>query len=130
MQLAAHVELDQARHVDAEMVGAHRRALDLALAQEIEAVQLDLLAERDHADDGRGAAGRQHRKGLLGGFLAAQHLEGMMHAAAGEFAHLLHHVAVPGIDDVGGAEFGRKLQLGRVGIDRDDAAGARDLARR
>ena len=80
--LSAHVELDQPRHVDAEMVRAHRRALDLALAQEIEAVQFDLLAERNHADDGRGAAGRQHRERLLGGLLAAQHLERMMHAAA------------------------------------------------
>ena len=89
-------------------------------------MQLDLLAERDHADDGRGAAGRQHRKGLLGGLLAAQHLERVMHAATGEIAHLLHHVAVPGIDDVGGAELGGELQLRRIGVDRDDAAGAGD----
>ena len=71
--------------------------------------------------------GRQHLERLLGGFLAAQHLEGMMHAAIGQIAHLLHHVAVAGIDDVGGAELGRELQFGRIGIDRDDAAGARDL---
>src|SRR2546422_9332885 len=45
MQLAAHVELDEPRHVDAEMVGAHRRALDFSFAQEIKAMQLDLLAE-------------------------------------------------------------------------------------
>src|SRR5215475_57132 len=44
VQPSAQVELDQPRHVDAEMIGAHRRALDLALAQEVEAVQLDLLA--------------------------------------------------------------------------------------
>src|SRR3954454_14773237 len=58
MQLAAHVELDQPRHVDAKMVRAHRRALDFSLAQEIEAMQFDLLTERNHADDGRGAARR------------------------------------------------------------------------
>src|SRR6202022_4080540 len=40
MQLAAHVEFDEPRHVDAEMVRAHRRALDFSFAQEIEAVQL------------------------------------------------------------------------------------------
>src|SRR2546422_5799172 len=99
MQLAAHVEFDEAGHVDAKMVGAHRRALDATLSEEIEAVQLDLLAERDHADDGRSAAGREHRKGLLRGLLAAQHLEGVMHAATREFAHLLHYVAPGGIDD-------------------------------
>ena len=71
--------------------------------------------------------GGQHRERLLGGFLAAQHLERMMHAAIGEVAHLLHHVAIAGIDDVGGAEFGGELQLGRIGVDRDDAAGAGDL---
>ena len=53
-----------------------------------------------------------------------------MHAAAGELAHLLHHVAVAGIDDVGGAQLGGKLQLGGVGIDGDDAAGAGDRRRR
>src|SRR5207244_9999658 len=89
-------------------------------------VQLDRLAGREHADDGRGAAGRQHGKGLLGGFLAAQHLEGVMHAATGEFTHLLHHVAPGGIDDVGGAKLGGKLQFHQVGIDRDDAAGTCD----
>ena len=51
----------------------------------------------------------------------------MMHAAVGEFAHLLHHVALRGIDDVGGAELGGELQLRRIGVDRDDAAGAGDL---
>src|SRR6266702_5691398 len=56
MQLAAHVELDEPRHVDAKMIGAHRRALDFSFTQEIKAMQLDLLAERDHADNGRGAA--------------------------------------------------------------------------
>ncbi|MBA7691930.1 hypothetical protein ES703_100486 [subsurface metagenome] len=83
MQLAAHVEFDEAGHVDAEVVGTHRRALDAALAQEVEAVQLDLLAERDHADDGGRAAGGEHGEALLGSFLAAQHLEGMLNAAAG-----------------------------------------------
>src|ERR1044072_2980242 len=43
VQLAAHVEFDETGHVDAEMVGAHRRALDPALAQEIKTGQLDLL---------------------------------------------------------------------------------------
>src|SRR6202035_2528560 len=78
MQPAAHVEFNQARHVDPEMVRAHRRSLDLALAQKVKAVQLDLLAERDHADDGRRPSWRQHRERLFRGLLAAQHLEGMI----------------------------------------------------
>jgi hypothetical protein len=53
--------LDQARHVDAEPVRAHRRALHLLLAaQEFEAVQLDLGAERDHAYDCRYSTRAQH----------------------------------------------------------------------
>jgi hypothetical protein len=35
------LELDQTRYVEAKMIAAHRRALDPALAQEIEAVELD-----------------------------------------------------------------------------------------
>src|SRR6266567_4587011 len=81
MHLAAHVELDEPRHVDAKIIGAHRRALDFSFTQEIKAMQLDLLAERDHADNGRGAAGCQHRKRLLRGLLAAQHFERVMLAA-------------------------------------------------
>src|SRR6516225_5362794 len=43
VQAALQVVLHQPRHVDAEAVGAHRRALHLLLAaQELEAVQLDL----------------------------------------------------------------------------------------
>ena len=35
-------------------------------------MQLDLGAERDHADDGRGAAGVQHLERLLGRGLEAE----------------------------------------------------------
>jgi len=45
-------------------------------------------------------------------------------AATRELAHLLHHVAIPGIYDVGCAQFCRQLEFRWVGIDRDDAAGA------
>src|SRR5690349_3103630 len=50
MQPALQVELDQPRHVGAEAVRSHHAALDAALAQEVDAVQLDLRADRDHAD--------------------------------------------------------------------------------
>src|SRR5258705_1187675 len=51
------VVVDVAGHVHLEAVRAHAAALYLLLAQEHLAVELDLLAHRDHADDGRGAAG-------------------------------------------------------------------------
>src|SRR5207248_10975418 len=107
------------------MVRAHRRTLDLTFSEEIEAVQLDFLAEWNHTDDGRGAAGRQHRESLLGGLLAAQNFKRVMHATMGEVAHLLHHVTVAGVDDVSGAQFGRELEFGRVGGDRNAAASTR-----
>ena len=44
-------------------------------------MQLDLAAERHHADDGRRAAGRQHLERLLGRGLGAEALDGVMHAA-------------------------------------------------
>src|SRR6185295_9753179 len=105
-------------------IGSHRGALDLALAQEVEAVQLDFLAEGDHADDGGGAADGEHLEGLLGRRLGAEALHGMVHAAAREVLDALDRIAVPRIDEIGGAELGRQLQFHRIGIDRDDAAGA------
>src|SRR3990170_860170 len=46
VQAALEVELDVAGHVDAEAVGTHRAALDLAFGQEGAAVQLHLLSNR------------------------------------------------------------------------------------
>src|SRR5579862_5076715 len=80
MQLAAEVKLDQPRHVLAEVVRAHRRALHALLAQEVGAVQFDLGAERDHADDGGNTTGAEHGKRLLRGDLGAEHLERILHA--------------------------------------------------
>ena len=85
------------------------------------------LTGRGIANDGRGAGGCEHAEGLLGSLLVAQHLECVVHAAAGELTHLLHHFAIPGIDDVGGAKLGREPQFRGIGVDRDDAAGAADL---
>jgi hypothetical protein len=39
-----------------------------------------------------------------------------MHATAGELTHLLHRVAIPGIDDVGGAKLRRELEFRRIGV--------------
>ena len=68
----------------------------------------------------------QHLEGLLGGDLGADGLDGAMHLALGQLLHLLDRVAVANIDDVGGAELGGELQLHRIVVDGDDAAGADD----
>src|SRR5438874_3934169 len=67
LQSALAVELDVAGHVHLEAVGAHAAALNLLLAQEHRAVQLDLLPDRDHADDGGGAARAEAVEALLRG---------------------------------------------------------------
>jgi hypothetical protein len=73
VQPALQVELDQPRHVGAEAVRSHHAALDAALAQEVDAVQLDLGADRDHADQRRRAARAQRREALLAVALRPMH---------------------------------------------------------
>ena len=92
-ELAVHVEIDVARHVEAETVRAHVGALDLLLGEEVEAVQLDGLADRDHADNGGRAALAQHLPRLFGGLLETDCFEGILHAAARQRLDLGHGVA-------------------------------------
>ena len=110
MQLALLIELNQPRHVHAESVGAHRGALDFALAQEVEAVSLDFLPERYHADDGGRAAGCQHIESLLGRCFGPQAFDRVVHSTLHQILDLLDGVAVPGIDDVGGPQLGGELR--------------------
>ena len=87
--------------------------------QELEAVDLDLLAERDHADDGRRAALAQHVERLLGGRLQPDRLERVVDAAAGELDAPRATASVVGrVDDIGGAERPRQLELRRDAVDR------------
>ena len=53
------------------------------------AVELDLLADRDHADDRRGAAGARHSKPARRRFFEADRLERVVDAAAGQLADRL-----------------------------------------
>ena len=62
------------------------------------------LAERDHADDRRGAALAQHVERLLRGRRQPDRLEGVVDAAAGELEHGTDRVAGRRVDDVGRAE--------------------------
>src|SRR5579864_6012463 len=66
LELAGHVEVDQARHIEWKAVRSHGRALDAPLAEEGKTVEFDLGAEWNHADDVGGAAARQHAEGLFG----------------------------------------------------------------
>src|SRR2546427_12269899 len=47
LELPLAIQLDVARHVDLEAVRSHGAALDLLLAQERRAVELDLLPDRE-----------------------------------------------------------------------------------
>src|ERR1019366_2797698 len=60
------IELDEPWHVDTEAVGAHEATLDALLEQQREAVDVHLLPERHHPDDGGSAAGCERLVGLLG----------------------------------------------------------------
>src|SRR5690348_9960518 len=133
LQPALPIELDVARHVDLEAVAAHAAPLDPLLAQEHRAVELDLLADRDHADDRRGAARPDAVEALLGRDLQPDRLERVVDAAVRHRADLLHRVVALRVDRVRGAELLglRKLRLYRVdGDDHARAGNARALDHR
>src|SRR5438552_7704716 len=120
LQPALAIELDVARHVDLEAVAAHAAALDLLLAQEHRPVQLDLLAHRDHADDGGGAAGLEAVEALLGGDLEADGLERIVDATFRQRADGLGRVVALGVDRMRGPELLGLGELALDGVDRDD----------
>src|SRR6266545_5108145 len=120
------VEVDVLRHVDLEAVRAHAAALDALLPQEHAALELELLADRDHPDHRRGAAGEDTLKGLLGGLLEADRLEGVLDSTAGELADRLDRIALGGIHRVGCAELTRLRELLLEDVDGDDHAGSGD----
>src|SRR6185295_11076282 len=62
---------------------------------------------------------------LLEGLGPADRVDDDVRAVAvGEFLHRLDHVALAGVDRVGGAELLGPLELLLVGVDRDDRRGA------
>ncbi len=95
-------------------------------AEEGETVELDLGAERDHADDVGRAASRQHLERLLRRLLEADGFEGMMHAAFGHLDDLGDGIALLRVDDIGGTEMLCEVELRADCVDRDDAARAGD----
>src|SRR5262245_55135630 len=120
LELPLTIQFDVARHVDLEAVRAHGAALDLLLAQERRAVELDLLADRDHADDRRGAARTQTLEHLLGRLLEADRLERVVHAGARELADRLDGIRRGGVHGVRGAELLCRLELVGDDVHRDD----------
>ena len=98
------VEIDVPRHVDAEAIRAHQRALDSPLGEQLGAVDFDLLPHRDHPDDGRGAARRERVEALLGGLLEPDRLERVIDAAVGQLLDRLDRIGRRRIDRMGRAE--------------------------
>ena len=105
-------------------------AVDVAArhaAAHVAALERALLGHQvpDRQADGLGAGRQARRHGLAAaprdavGHLQClgrpHHLEGMVHAAARQFAHLFDGILVAGVDGVGGAEFARHGQL--VGLE-------------
>src|SRR5579863_10461899 len=88
------VELDDARHVDAEAVRSHEASLDALLEQQRETVDFDLLPKRNHPDNGRDTAGGDRFVGLLGRRLKPDSFERVIDAAAGQRANLLDRIAL------------------------------------
>ena len=72
----------------------------------------------------RRAAPARHQIGRLHGLDGAGEIEGIVDAAVGELAHLLHVIGVPGVHRVGGAELAREAELVVGQVDRHDAARA------
>src|SRR4026207_1856094 len=95
--------VDVAGHGPLEAIRAHAAALHLLLPQEHVAVELDLLAHRDHADDGRRAAGADAVEALLGRLLETDRLERVVDAAIGQLADGLDGIARRRTDRVGRA---------------------------
>src|SRR5271155_2637778 len=56
VEAALTVVVEVTWHIDPETVGTHDGTLNLALGQETGAVELDFLSDRNHSNDGRGAA--------------------------------------------------------------------------
>jgi hypothetical protein len=126
LEPALPVELDVARHVDLEPVASHAAALDLLLPQEHGAVELDLLPDGDHPDDGRRAARPERVEALLGRQLQPDRLERVVDAATGHRADGLHRIVRLRVHRVGGAELARRGELRVHRVDGDDHARAAD----
>src|SRR5271163_983019 len=115
------IEIDVLRHVDAEAIGTHVAALQLALGEEHVAIELDLLPDRNHADDGRGAA-RLHRvESLFGGDLEPNRFKGIVDAAtASQLFDFLDRVARGRVHRVRRAEPLCHREFALELVDRDD----------
>src|SRR3546814_7721958 len=85
----AQVEIDEARNVDREAVAAHDRALQFLARKQIHRRQADLLAQRHHAEDRRGAAAAQRRDRKARRSGSADCFDRMVDPALGQLEDLL-----------------------------------------
>src|SRR5208283_4924139 len=69
-EASVEIEVDVARHVDAEPIAPHHRAHDaLALKHNVEAIELEVRANRHHTYQNECAAFVDHAEALGGGLL-------------------------------------------------------------
>ena len=115
-----------ARQLAAPFHAAEGAAAPHPSGDQLERAGADLGAGRRHADDGRLApalvAALQRRTHQLH---VADALKGIIDAAIGHLDdHLLNRLGVVlRVDEVGGAQFTRHVELGRVDIDGNDSRG-------
>ena len=102
------------------MVRTHGRSLDFFLPQKVRPVQLNIGANRHHADDRRCAAPAQRPERLLRRQFQADCFKRILHAAIGQRADLLDRVAIGWVDHIRGAEFLGQVQFRTHHVDGDD----------
>src|SRR5437667_351018 len=98
------VALSVAAHGPNPFLRHCRSPLPAHLAEEDAALELELLADRDHADHRRGAARPDALEGLLGGLLEPDRLEGVLDAAVGQLTDGLDRVDLRRVHRVRRAE--------------------------
>src|SRR5690606_20349500 len=121
-----HRVLDHARQLAAALDPAEGGAHPLAAGHQLERTGADLLARAGHADDHALAPAAVRALECGAHHLdVADALEAVVHAPAGHLHdHLLDRpVVVLRVDAFGRAHLLREFELGRIGVDGDDAAG-------
>src|SRR5262249_2737828 len=124
LELAAHVEIDELRHVAPHVGRAVERSDQrLLLQRQHDARHGDVEAEPRHPDHHRLAAAFHREESLRDDRGRADHLEGVVYAEAA--SQLLdgrgHLRSTRGVDQVGGTELLRQLELRLREVDADDA---------
>src|SRR3954463_1408258 len=126
VDLAFHVPVDDARHVGTAARPAERRAFPGAPGDELEGARLYFLSRARHPDDHRDAPAAMAALECLAHHVdAADALEAVVGAAAGELHQVRHEVAayLARIDEMREAELARQRLARRIQVHADDLVG-------